>query len=72
MSSLTSCVAVAVKPATTGFPKCSTARLNRKYEGRKSCPHCEIQCASSTAKKETLTPFKSSKKSLELNRSGAT
>ena len=46
--------------------------LNRRYSGRKSCPHSEIQCASSTAKKEIFRSEKNSRFSCLVNVSGAT
>ena len=42
------------------------------YSGLKSCPHSEIQCASSIAKNETFTDFKNSIFSSFVSDSGAT
>ena len=46
-------VAVAVTARKTAWGKCPRSSLIRRYSGRKSCPHSEMQCASSTANKLT-------------------
>jgi len=48
MSSLTRDGAVAVSARTGGWPRARTASPRPRYAGRKSWPHCEMQCASST------------------------
>ena len=55
ISSCTLAVAVAVN-AITGISLLILFKIVFKflYSGLKSCPHSEIQCASSTAKKEIL------------------
>ena len=55
ISSCTLAVAVAVK-AITGILLLILFKMVFKflYSGLKSCPHSEMQCASSTAKKEML------------------
>ena len=53
MSSRVCGSAVAVR-ATSGTPgKRSRSCPSATYSGRKSCPHCEMQCASSTAMRAT-------------------
>ena len=49
MSFCTFGVAVAVRAIIGALPICSTDERMRLYSGRKSCPHSEMQCASSTA-----------------------
>ncbi len=46
-----SAVAVSAKRGTSGKRSCSTESL--RYSARKSCPHCDTQCASSMAKSAT-------------------
>ncbi len=41
-------VAVSAMMGRSGWISSSIGRM-RRYSGRKSCPHSEIQCASSTA-----------------------
>ena len=41
--------AVAVSAATGTSGKSSRSRLSSAYSGRNAGPHCEMQCASSTA-----------------------
>ena len=55
-------VAVAVKAITgiSGFIWIIIS-LSLRYSGLKSCPHSEIQCASSTAKKDILRSLKNIK-----------
>ena len=53
MSSLVSLSAVAVNAIIHACGKSSCKFPNWVYSGRKSCPHCEIQCASSIANKGT-------------------
>ena len=56
ISSCTLGVAVAVNPIIgISAPKRLTIDLKFLYSGLKSCPHSEMQCASSTATKDNLT-----------------
>ena len=65
-------VAVAVS-AMTGVPGNSFFNLdNCLYSGRKSCPHCEMQCASSMAKSTGLTLRNNARKCSFIMDSGAT
>ena len=50
----------------------SIISFKRRYSGLKSCPHSEIQCASSTAKKDTFKSLKKSRFSCFVKVSGAT
>ena len=50
----------------------STAARSRRYSGRKSCPHSEMQCASSIAKNEMGNCLRNSTVSSFDNVSGAT
>ncbi len=72
MSVRTSGVAVAVRAATGGFPSASRTAPSRRYEGRKSCPHSETQCASSTARSETWSSARRRWNPSASKRSGAT
>ena len=72
MSSCTLGVAVAVKPITGTSPKCFIIVRKFLYSGRKSCPHSDIQCASSIATNEIGTVFRNSIYSSLVNDSGAT
>ena len=49
MSVATFTVAVAVKAITGALPILLIIGLILRYSGLKSCPHSDIQCASSTA-----------------------
>ena len=73
MSSCTLGVAVAVR-ATIGIllPNRSIIVFIFRYSGRKSCPHSEIQCASSTATNDIGTVFKKLAYSSLISDSGAT
>ncbi len=53
MSSTTGGVAVAVSASTPGRPSASTAVPISRKAGRKSKPHCDRQCASSTTSNST-------------------
>jgi len=53
-------VAVAVNPRIGGRPSTFAARRNPRYDGRKSWPHCDTQCASSTQNNENFTPASAS------------
>ena len=66
-------VAVAVR-AITGMLglMISIISRSRRYSGLKSCPHSEIQCASSTAKNERGRSRKKSRFSCLVRVSGAT
>ena len=73
MSSWTLLVAVAVK-AIIGILSFIRFKIDFKflYSGLKSCPHSEIQCASSTAKNEIFTLLKNWIYSSFASDSGAT
>jgi hypothetical protein len=72
MSAWTRWVAVAVN-AASGTPGNSwRSWRSSRYSGRKSWPHSEMQCASSTAKKASFVRFKRSRKLAMTRRSGAT
>ena len=60
MSSPIAGVAVAVRPRIGGRPSTSAARRSPRYDGRKSWPHCDTQCASSTQNSENFTPASAS------------
>ena len=49
--------AVAVSATTGTSGNCWRSIFNCVYSGRKSCPHCEIQCASSMANNEMRISF---------------
>ena len=53
-------VAVAVRPRIGGRPSTWAARRSPRYDGRKSWPHCDTQCASSTQNSENFTPASAS------------
>ena len=53
-------VAVAVSPRIGGRPSTCAARRSPRYDGRKSWPHCDTQCASSTQNSENFTPASAS------------
>ena len=50
----------------------SSITLKFRYSGLKSCPHSDIQCASSIARKDRFTVFKNSMVSSLTKDSGAT
>ena len=64
--------AFAVSAAIGGSPRSRRTSPMRRYEGRKSWPHWETQCASSTARRETFRRAARSRKAGLSNRSGAT
>ena len=70
MSCRTCCVALAVNAAIGQFGKCLRKELSCRYSGRNSCPHSEMQCASSIAKNETGARCKNAIASGRANRSG--
>ena len=72
MSSRTSGVAVAVSASTRSAEISDRACASFWYSGLKSCPHDEMQCASSMAKSGTFTPESAARNELERKRSGAT
>ena len=72
MSCCTLGVAVAVSAIIGTLEISSKICLNLRYSGLKSCPHSEIQCASSIAKKEMLTDVRNSMFSFLVKDSGAT
>ena len=72
MSCCTFGVAVAVNATIGTFDIFSNISLKRRYSGLKSCPHSEIQWASSMAKKEMLTDVKNLIFSNFVRDSGAT
>ena len=43
-------------------PNCALRPRSRRYDGRKSWPHSEMQCASSTTMRDTPTPARKSRK----------
>ena len=49
-----------VNATQAAFGKLARALTSWRYSGRKSCPHCEIQWASSMARQSTLTDDSSS------------
>src|SRR5207249_1108523 len=68
MSPTTRRVAVAVR-ARTGMPPSSClSPLSLRYAGRKSWPHSEMQCASSTTTSDTFTPAREARRDLEGER----
>ena len=73
ISARTCAVAVAVKAATVGRlgSEAITGAMLR-YEGRKSCPHWETQCASSTTTRPISMERRNSAKPSPSSRSGAT
>jgi len=58
MSPRTRGVAVAVRASMTTSPSSRRSAPSLKYEGRKSCPHSEMQCASSMHKSAGFTSAK--------------
>ena len=73
MSRRTRSVAVAVNAATTGRAgSCSMKSPMARYDGRKSWPHCDTQCASSTATSGMAALRANSRKRGSASRSGAT
>ena len=74
--------AVAVKASNGGGEPSTSEHVSRKrrqrlrYEGRKSCPHSDTQCASSTTARlnsvPSFKPRRRSRNSLICRRSGAT
>jgi hypothetical protein len=54
ISSRTRDVAVAVRAAQAASGNMERNSINCRYSGRKSCPHSDMQCASSTAKQSTF------------------
>ena len=71
-SSLTKREITAVKAIIGTCDMRSKISLRRRYSGRKSCPHSEIQCASSIAKNEIGTCVRNSIFSSFVKDSGAT
>ena len=72
MSAATAGVAVAVEARMACAPSQRAASARRKYSGRKSCPHWETQCASSTTNRPIRACRRRSRKPGEAKRSGAT
>ena len=72
MSCCTLGVAVAVSAITGALPISFIIGLMRRYSGLKSCPHSEMQCASSTAKNDILTCLRNATFSSLVSDSGAT
>ena len=72
MSRRTSGVAVAVSARIRSAPSAARAWAIFWYSGRKSWPQAEMQCASSTASRGTLSPAIAERNEGERNRSGAT
>ena len=72
MSAATSGVAVAVEARIASAPSQRAASASRKYSGRKSCPHWDTQCASSTTNRPISACRMRSRNPGEANRSGAT
>ena len=72
MSRATAGVAVAVEATIASAPSQRAASASRKYSGRKSCPHCETQCASSTTNRPICASRIRARKPGEAKRSGAT
>ena len=70
MSSLTTSVAVAVRASRRGRPSRATAGPISRNAGRKSCPHCEMQCASSITSRATLAAERRSRNAGSASRSG--
>ena len=56
--------------STGGDPSDFTAEPSDRYAGRKSCPHSEMQCASSITTKLIVCFRKSARNSCVVNRSG--
>ena len=73
MSPRTRPVAVAVNAATAGrFGSWPMKSPMARYDGRKSWPHCETQCASSTATSGRAASRANARKRGSDRRSGAT
>ena len=72
MSARVALSAVAVKAITCAPPSNRAARPSSRYSGRKSCPHSEMQCASSMARRARRAPRNSSIKPSISSRSGET
>ena len=72
ISNLTFGVAVAVRAITGAAAILLIICLNFLYSGRKSCPHSEMQWASSIAKNEILFLLKKAMFSSLISDSGAT
>src|SRR5581483_9240357 len=70
MSWRTRWVALAVNAAIGRSGKASRKRLSKRYSGRKSWPHSEMQCASSMTKKEIGTRLSQSTVLSSATRSG--
>ncbi len=64
-----SAVAVSAIRGTSG--QRSRSSDSAPYSGRKSCPHCETQCASSIAKSASRHWASSSRVRASIRRSGA-
>ena len=71
ISSRTGGAAVAVSATIVGRPSASAAAPRRRYSGRKSCPHSEMQCASSTTSSDGWATASSSSTSGLASCSGA-
>ena len=65
-----SAVAVSAMRGTCGKRSCSTESW--MYSGRKSCPHCDTQWASSMANRPMRERSSKSRKRGVISRSGAT
>ncbi|MPN00491.1 hypothetical protein SDC9_147686 [bioreactor metagenome] len=63
--------AVAVSATNGSVGKRCLSWPSAAYSGRKSCPHCEIQCASSTASSNGFQCARCSRKLSSIRRSGA-
>ncbi len=72
MSARVAASAVAVSATVCTSPSASRARARSRYSGRKSWPHCETQCASSTASRRTPAPCNASINPSIRSRSGET
>ena len=70
MSSLTASVAVAVRASTRGRSRRASAGPISRNAGRKSWPHCEMQCASSITSRLTVAAASLSRNSGSASRSG--
>ena len=73
MSARTRAVAVAVNAATTGrLGSCAMKSPMVRYDGRKSWPHWDTQCASSTATSGMAALCANPRNRASASRSGAT
>jgi len=72
MSSRTAGVAVAVSARTVGSPSWRMTLPRLRYAGRKSWPHCEMQCASSTTNSGIVRSCKIPTKASSSSFSGVT